>query len=623
MHTVKDNLNSNEISDLVINCLPGIFYLQERGGKYLRWNKNFEKVTGYTAGELAVLDPITLLDEQYHAAMKAVVSRIFEEGAGEREVEMKTKDGRKLSFYLTGKAINYEGKLCLIGTGIDISERIKAEREKEQTQSHLRALFDNVGGSVFLLDAQKRLIIYNNELVEVYRVLNNNVPKIGELAYCFLPELERQARHAVLDRVLQGHKEVIEVEYVRNGEKIFYRSGFNPVFVDGQVIGISCYTIDITAQRKAEQEIQKDQERLNYHINNSPLAVIEFDKELRVDFWSKRATETFGWTEQEVSGKRITEFLIDKDDIARVEENFLGQDNAHVRKPLETKNLTKDGRIVHSRWHSSWLTDEHGNVETVMSIVRDITDLWKAELQREEMASDLVKRNNDLEQFTYIVSHNLRAPIARVIGLADILAEFELSDEEKKETLSGISESAHRLDDIIRDLNDILRLKSSLGESKELVCFSDLVKEIEQNIQYFNSDMFTITTDFTAGDCLYTLKNYLVSIFSNLVTNSIKYRRPDADPVIHISSATAGDKLILTFTDNGMGFDMDTTGKDVFGLYKRFHFHVEGKGMGLFMVKAQVETIGGKINVDSIVNKGTSFTIEFNACDTIAFMHRA
>ncbi len=108
--------------------------------------------------------------------------------------------------------------------------------------------------------------------------------------------------------------------------------------------------------------------------------------------------------------------------------------------------------MLHCRWHSSFLTDENGNVDTIMSVVRDITDLWKAELQKEEMANDLIKRNNDLEQFTYIVSHNLRSPIANMMGLADIIAQFDLSDDERKEAVMGISQSAHRLDDTIRDL---------------------------------------------------------------------------------------------------------------------------------------------------------------------------
>ncbi len=194
-----------------------------------------------------------------------------------------------------------------------------------------------MGGSVFLLDTQKRLVIFNNELAKTFRILAGRDPVPGELAYGFLPADEMKKRHNVLDRVLQGKKEVIEVMYERDGEKIFFRSGFNPIITDGIVTGICCYTIDITSYKKAELETQKNQVRLNYHINNSPLAVIEYDKELRITFWSKRAQDIFGWTEDEVAGKKITEFLVYSDDIDAVKETLLSQDNTQERRPISNR----------------------------------------------------------------------------------------------------------------------------------------------------------------------------------------------------------------------------------------------------------------------------------------------
>jgi signal transduction histidine kinase len=107
--------------------------------------------------------------------------------------------------------------------------------------------------------------------------------------------------------------------------------------------------------------------------------------------------------------------------------------------------------------------------------------------------------------------------------------------------------------------------------------------------------------DFSAANELLTLKSFMHSIFYNLISNSIKYRQPDLDPIIEIKSERSGNKFILIFTDNGIGIDLVKNKGQVFGLYKRFHSHVEGKGMGLFMVKTQVETLGGSISVESIV----------------------
>nr|WP_255547550.1 ATP-binding protein [Mucilaginibacter sp. dw_454] len=120
----------------------------------------------------------------------------------------------------------------------------------------------------------------------------------------------------------------------------------------------------------------------------------------------------------------------------------------------------------------------------------------------------------------------------------------------------------------------------------------------------------TITGNFNIDD-LYILKSYLYSILQNLVINSIKYRRDDVSPIINIASKILGDKIIVTVKDNGKGIDLHKYGTHLFGLYKRFDWSVEGKGVGLFMVKMQIESLGGSINVNSNLNVGTEFTLEF------------
>jgi signal transduction histidine kinase len=127
----------------------------------------------------------------------------------------------------------------------------------------------------------------------------------------------------------------------------------------------------------------------------------------------------------------------------------------------------------------------------------------------------------------------------------------------------------------------------------------------------FDKNNIVINCDFSEIDEFLTLKSYLYSIFYNLISNSIKYRQQLIPGIIDIKSRLVKEKIELIFTDNGMGIDLQKKGEEVFGLYKRFHTDIEGKGMGLFMVKTQVETLGGKISIQSEVNKGTEFTIEF------------
>jgi len=267
-------------------------------------------------------------------------------------------------------------------------------------------------------------------------------------------------------------------------------------------------------------------------------------------------------------------------------------------------------KYVYSEWKIG--LDKNNTPVRLYGILQDITESKLAELERAKITDDLIDRNKDLEQFSYIVSHNLRAPLANILGTSSELKKPFLDEELKIELEEGLTESVEKLDNVIKDLNEILRLKSSMNQLRERVQFSELVEDIKISIKnLIDLAGIEIRCDFSEADELHCIKSYLYSIFYNLISNSIKYRRPQVQTIIDIRSHLTGNKLELVFSDNGMGIDLARKGDQVFGLYKRFHQHVEGKGMGLFMVKTQAETLGGKISVQSEVNKGTEFKIEF------------
>ncbi|MEO6849457.1 MAG: HAMP domain-containing sensor histidine kinase, partial [Mucilaginibacter sp.] len=148
------------------------------------------------------------------------------------------------------------------------------------------------------------------------------------------------------------------------------------------------------------------------------------------------------------------------------------------------------------------------------------------------------------------------------------------------------------------------------SERKTIVNFSKLIDNIASSIRnLLKKENVEINTNFTAVEEINTISSYMYSIFYNLILNSIKYRQQGLAPVIEIKTEQCEDGIIITFKDNGMGIDLDKNGEHVFGLYKRFHRDIEGKGVGLFMVKTQVESLGGKITINSAINKGTEFKI--------------
>lgn len=293
-----------------------------------------------------------------------------------------------------------------------------------------------------------------------------------------------------------------------------------------------------------------------------------------------------------------------KANLDRVLEGFCVEDETALPAP--------DGSL---KWFYSKMSPVYNNKgETIgISIAsKDITDRKNHEIEREKMTSEIIQRNNELEQFAYIISHNLRAPVANIIGCADILESGELDAEETREMMNGLSLSVNRLDSVIIDLNEILQIKHDLNERKEKVKFSEILRSIEQSVsdQIIKCSV-TIQSDFEEVNEMTVFKSYLYSIFYNLISNSIKYRRPGVPPILEIKSRKKENVIVISFKDNGLGIDLNKRGHQLFGLYKRFHLHAaEGKGLGLFMVKKQVEALGGSITVDSIVNKGTVFKIE-------------
>jgi PAS domain S-box-containing protein len=271
-----------------------------------------------------------------------------------------------------------------------------------------------------------------------------------------------------------------------------------------------------------------------------------------------------------------------------------------------------------TKWHHiRWLNVKNNGNKNWGFILenKDITEIKTATLERERITNDLTQHNRDLEQFTYIISHNLRAPVANILGLTDILKEHGqgMDAETQQEVIDRIFTSTKNIDTTIKDLNQILQTRKPVGSKKEKVDFEAMVDAVKTSLR--NSlalEKVTINCDFTSVDSIFTTRSYLYSIFYNLTSNSIKYRKTDVSPLISITSRKIDDKIELRFKDNGKGIDLDKNAEDVFGLYKRFDTSVEGKGMGLFMVKTQVAALGGSIQIESKPGEGTEFILQFN-----------
>jgi signal transduction histidine kinase len=221
---------------------------------------------------------------------------------------------------------------------------------------------------------------------------------------------------------------------------------------------------------------------------------------------------------------------------------------------------------------------------------------------------ELVKHNNELLQFSYTVSHNLRGPVARVLGLAT-LVQSEQEITQAKQWISLIGKTASELDAIIKDLGKILESRHEPNRYREVVELADEWKQSISLLQDSLTGEEEIISDFSALPELITVRPMLQSILYNLLSNAIKFRSPDRPLVVRATSHVNETKAIIEVVDNGLGFNSEKYREKLFRLYTRFHSHVEGRGLGLYLVKSQVEGLHGKVEVESQQGSGTRFTV--------------
>ncbi|MEQ8425942.1 MAG: HAMP domain-containing sensor histidine kinase, partial [Cyclobacteriaceae bacterium] len=231
--------------------------------------------------------------------------------------------------------------------------------------------------------------------------------------------------------------------------------------------------------------------------------------------------------------------------------------------------------------------------------------------QLTETNKELIRHNNELQQFSYTISHNLKGPVASLTGLLGLLDRNSLS-EDNAEILKHLSDTMHTLEVTIKDLSNIIDIRNDITRIRQKLLLqhevNDVIRLLKKDI---DDHQISIATNLKQSPFIYSVRPMLHSILYNLISNGIKYRSPERHPNITITSREVQNNIQIIVEDNGIGIDLENFGEKLFGLYKRFHTHMEGRGLGLFLVKLQVEALLGKIDVESTVNKGTKFTLTF------------
>lgn len=318
-------------------------------------------------------------------------------------------------------------------------------------------------------------------------------------------------------------------------------------------------------------------------------------------------SKLLGYSTDELTSKPINEFILTDDrDITDSYRNRITDGIPLLN--FENRYLTKEGDVVWLSWTSIPDTDR----ELVYAIAKNVTHNRKLSDDRNQLITNLTKKNSDLKQLTYSTSHDLRSPLGNIIGILSILDYSKIKDDETLELLNMLNISAEKmkrtLDQQIDSLRETERVIVDIREINLNDCLKRTTDSIKSHIITSNT---TIKKNFDAFETVRFNRSYMESIFLNLITNAIRYSKPYEAPVINIRTEINEGVRQLIFSDNGIGMNMENIKGKIFGFNQTFHNNKESKGIGLYLVNNHVQAMGGSISVESEVDKGSTFTISF------------
>ncbi|WP_282068045.1 sensor histidine kinase [Olleya namhaensis] len=330
-------------------------------------------------------------------------------------------------------------------------------------------------------------------------------------------------------------------------------------------------------------------------------------------FFSQPSKALIGFEDNDEFGNNATDWnnRVHPDDRAQYYNDF--QDHSKGLKPIyENKH-----RVLHKDGSYRWILDrgqivekdKSGKASRIIGTHVDITEYVENEEKIIDTFNLVVKQNSKLQNFAHIVTHNLKQHAGNFESLLGLYEEAD-TESEKTEMLDYLKTLSQSLSKTITDLSEIVTVQSKEKTSIHKLFIYNEINAILKDLAYFISDNNAIVTNNASPSCyVHFNTSYFQSIIQNLINNAVKYKHPNREPKVTITSQTINDILEIKIADNGIGIDLEKFGNAIFGLYKTFHNNDDSEGVGLYLVKNQIEAFNGTITVSSVVNSGTTFTI--------------
>lgn len=399
----------------------------------------------------------------------------------------------------------------------------------------------------------------------------------------------------------------------KNGDIIWGNVIITPLWDTGEAPTHHIVIIEDITKRKAEEQILlESQNRIESLINTIDGIVWEGDLATHeCIFISKKVEDILGYTVEQ--WKKSAGFWFDhvhpedKPKVITYLKNLTPQTH---QLDEEYRMIAKDGTVVWIRDIVTVVAEANQPIK-LRGIMIDVTKRIEADLALKKSFDLVTEQNKRLLNFSYIVSHNLRSHASNILGISTLI-ESAKNDEDRDEMITLLKQVADNLNETLLNLNNIVNIQTSINIVIEPLNLNQYIVNAltNQNVQILTKEA-VIINKVDEGILVNYNRAYLESILLNLISNALRYAHPDRKPVISFTCFEEQGQLVLCISDNGLGIDLQRHGDKMFGIYQTFNGNADARGFGLFISKNQVEAMGGKIEVASDINKGTTFKIYF------------
>lgn len=524
----------------------------------------------------------------------------------------KLKDGTVIDVEITSHLLRFGD----YDSALVVAQDITSRKQAESTLRKQAELLEMAHDSILIRDKDSKITYWNRGASECYGWINQ--------------EALGMESHTLLKTIFPVPVEVIDTElYMKGrweGELIHTRKDGTQITVAsrwqlqrGSDNSISILEInnDITARKQAEEKLSEALDYTSNIIRTSPQAIIVTDPEGIVLLWNEAAETIFGFRPDETLGKYYPIIPIGKESEAQNGRNeVLGGETI---TDYETERVHKNGSVIYVSFSASPLRNSNGQITGILSIIGDISERKEAEMEIRNLNNDLELRviertgqlqvaNNELEAFSYSVSHDLRAPLRGIDGFTRILLDdySPLLDDEGIRVCNIIRDNTRRMGQLIDDLLTFSKL-GRFELSKSWIDMNTMVISVYNEI---TEDQANEKIVFNVGKLSESFgdPNLIRQVWINLLSNAIKYSSKKEKSIINVSCKREKDMCVYAVNDNGAGFDMEYYSK-LFGVFQRLHSprDFEGTGVGLASVQRIVRRHGGEVWAEGIEHEGATF----------------